>query len=82
METKEQRERKRKAIDELNSKVIKDEVKWLLWMTFAGCFSLIMFLVFAPSLGRWIDSWPWYYQAGISITSFLLVFLWIKKQNR
>jgi len=82
METKEQRELRRKAVDKLNSDVIKSEVKWLLGMTLAGIFSIIMFLIFAPSLGQWIDSWPWYYQAAIAITSFILVFLWIKKQTK
>ena len=82
METKQNAERKRKAIEELNSRPIKEEMKWLFWMFIAGVFSIIMFLVFSPAIMDWIDSWPWYYQAGMTIVSFLLVFLWIKKQTK
>jgi uncharacterized membrane protein len=79
---KTEQERKRKAIEKLNSEMIKSEIKYLIGMTLLGILSIVTFLVFAPSLGMWIDSWPWYYQAGIAIASFLLVFLWIRKQNR
>lgn len=72
----------RKAIEKLHSEMIKSEVKWLFGMTLLGLLAMIMFLIFAPTIGQWIDSWPWYYQAGMSIVSFLLVFLWIRKQTK
>lgn len=74
-------DRKQKAIKHLNSPRVKAEVWLWIKLTVFGITGVVLSLIFAPAIDRYVTGWHPFIQLGAIVGILLAVFFYIRHKT-